>query len=61
MGNGLFINKDLVKDYGVDTILLNNGETYKYGEFMKTIPTLCDQCFDSDKGDFYYFKKGGKR
>ena len=62
LGNGLFINENIVKDIGVDSVLLTNGETYKYGEFMKLEGfAYREECYDSYKGDFEYFKKRGLR
>lgn len=62
LGNGLFINEDLVKDYGIENIRLNNGETYRYGEFPKIEGyAYREECYDSYKGDFEYFKKRGVR
>ena len=62
LGNVLFINENIVKDIGVDSVLLTNGETYKYGEFMKLeCFAYREECYDSYKGDFEYFKKRGLR
>ena len=62
LGNGLFLNYDLVKhiDNTHKSVMLVNGEIYHYGELMP-LPneTLREECFDSYKGDFYYFKKKG--
>lgn len=63
MGNGLKINADLMAYYDnkENVLHLKNGEHYKYGEFMKTTPTLCENCFDSEKGDYYWDKDQRKR
>ena len=62
LGNGLFINENIVKDIGVDSVLLNNGEIYKYREFPKIEGyAYREECYDSYKGDFEYFKKRGNR
>ena len=63
LGNGLKINLDLVKEYDQkqDIVYLYNGESYRYGEFMKTVPCLLEYCYDSDKGDYYWEKDQRKR
>ena len=61
MGNGLKINADLMDYYDerANVLHLTNGEHYKYGEFMRTVPTLIESCYDSNKGDFLWCKKVG--
>lgn len=58
IGNGLTINADLV-DYYDETnhlVVLINGEKYHYGEFPPLNGIYREECYDSNKGDFAYFK-----
>lgn len=64
MGNGLFINMDKV--VGIDNnnkrIRTREGDTYEYNEFPTLYsPILREECYESNKGDFLFFKKGGKK
>lgn len=63
LGNGLFINLEQVEE--IDNInkkiRTRTGESYEYNEFPRLMThTLREECYESKKGDFVFFSKGGK-